>query len=386
MHTIILITIVCAICFGTTKAGPGAYTTDSLAVRAILDANGLDSVEVERYSVISGGRITQLVLMGKGLTIIPKEIGNLTALTFLGLHANMLESIPVEIGNLTNLEFLDLGLNGLTTLPSSIGNLNKLLTLHLQGNQIINIPNEIGGLSSLKKFWINGNKLTTIPTEIGNLVQLEELNLSRNLITILPPEIGKINILKSLYLNLNQLKELPPEIGMLTNLIILDLAYNQLESLPVEITNINPDFYGRIDSNNLCDVPDTIDRWAQAIHMAYFHDTLSWKTLQNCSQAGVERQVMPIKKPEIQIHPNPSYGSTHISFFRNSSAQGYISIYNAYGQRIINLMPTSRPSGKHTAIWDGRDERGVRQENGVYLVRLYLGNNVVSLQKLIFLN
>jgi len=58
------------------------YTCDSLAVRAILDINGLDTRPVEGVTRIdtSNVRIVYLQLSYAQLTSLPPEIGQLTAL------------------------------------------------------------------------------------------------------------------------------------------------------------------------------------------------------------------------------------------------------------------------------------------------------------------
>ncbi len=61
-----------------------------------------------------------LDLSGEGLTILPPDIGDLTALTTLDLGGNQLTALPPEIGDLTNLTYLDLRNNQLTALPPPV--------------------------------------------------------------------------------------------------------------------------------------------------------------------------------------------------------------------------------------------------------------------------
>eukprot|EP00501_MAST-03F_sp_TOSAG23-6_P002032 GSMAST32.ASY1.ANO1.2120.1 assembled CDS len=182
------------------------------------------------------GSVTALDLSNNQLSgSIPKEIGQLTSLKYLGLNDNNLSgtipkeigqlsnlnlldlsfnnniygSIPSEIGKLTNLNFLRLGHNGLTSsIPSEICQLTKLEELSLTYNYLSgSIPKEIGQLKKLKKLKLYNNKLTdTIPTEIGQLKNLEELSLYRNkLAGLIPKEIGQLTNLKCLQLGDNQL-------------------------------------------------------------------------------------------------------------------------------------------------------------------------------------
>ena len=53
---------------------------DAKAVRAILDANGLKNKKVENVSVVKGGRIVKLYIMGLGVENLTSSIGDLTEL------------------------------------------------------------------------------------------------------------------------------------------------------------------------------------------------------------------------------------------------------------------------------------------------------------------
>ena len=87
------------------------YTQDSLAVKAILDSNGLSSTPVSYVTDSSGGRIVNLNLSYKWITTIPPEIGNLTALRTASFANDSLTTLPAEIGNLTALTVLYLYAN-----------------------------------------------------------------------------------------------------------------------------------------------------------------------------------------------------------------------------------------------------------------------------------
>ena len=71
------------------------YGKDSLAVRNILDANGLQSIEVGgALSPLNneGTRIGELNLQGKNLTVIPKDIGQLTYSIATGFKCHFVPS------------------------------------------------------------------------------------------------------------------------------------------------------------------------------------------------------------------------------------------------------------------------------------------------------
>jgi internalin A len=173
-----------------------------------------------------------LNLNGLGLTRLPSEIGQLSALTRLFLHDNQLTSLPPEIGQLSALTVLYLDANQLTSLPPEICQLYELTGLQLNFNQLNSLPPEIGQLYELKELYLNDNHLTSLPPEIGRLSALTKLYLNDNHLTSLPPEIGRLSALKELYLNDNQLTSLPPEISRLKHLSALFLHGNPGLGIP----------------------------------------------------------------------------------------------------------------------------------------------------------
>ncbi|BAY85851.1 Miro domain-containing protein [Calothrix parasitica NIES-267] len=173
--------------------------------------------------------------IGNNLSELPKEIGLLAQLEELQIADNQLSSLPAEIGKLINLQSLYLRSNQLNSLPAEIGQLTSLQSLYLRSNQLNSLPGETGQLTNLKSLNLRSNKLSSLPGEIGQLTHLQSLNLSENQLNSLPGEIGQLTNLQSLDLSSNLLRDLAREIGQLTNLRNLDLNRNQLNSLPGEI-------------------------------------------------------------------------------------------------------------------------------------------------------
>jgi len=121
----------------------------------------------------------ELVLINKGIKILPLEIGSLTNLQYLYLNNNQIKTLPPEIGSLSNLQELYLHNKQIETLPPEIGSLSNLQTLTLSNNKIVTLPPEIGSLSNLQVLYLNNNQIETLPPEIGSLSNLQILHLDR---------------------------------------------------------------------------------------------------------------------------------------------------------------------------------------------------------------
>ena len=113
---------------------------DALAVRAILDANGLGEKKIEDVAIVRNGRVTKLFLMGIGLETIPaaiSELSELRELTAYGLPGlSLLRTVDTAISKCTKLEMLILADNDLTTLPETLVDLKNIHTLSLAGNRL----------------------------------------------------------------------------------------------------------------------------------------------------------------------------------------------------------------------------------------------------------
>ncbi len=71
-----------------------------------------------------------------------------------------------------------------------------------------------------------------------------------------------------------------------------------------------------------------------------------------------------------QNHPNPFNPSTRIGYYVPERSDVRLVIYDVNGRRIRTLVSSSRPAGRHTVEWDGRDDLGAAAASGVYLCRL----------------
>ena len=179
-----------------------------------------------------GGKAASLSLFGMGLTVLPPEIGDLTALKELRLGNNSLTTLPREIGQLSSLTRLYLHDNQLTSVPETLGQLSSLRELYLFGNQLTSIPETLGQLSSLTELYLNNNQLTNVPETLGQLSSLTGLYLDGNQLTSVPETLGQLSSLTHLFLHNSQLTSVPETLGQLTKLELLNLEGNALRELP----------------------------------------------------------------------------------------------------------------------------------------------------------
>ena len=65
--------------------------------------------------------------------------------------------------------------------------------------------------------------------------------------------------------------------------------------------------------------------------------------------------------------------STTIEFNLQKAGTIKLSIYSITGHKVRELAEGKFTAGKHTAVWDGKDERGNAVSSGVYIARLESG-------------
>ena len=53
-------------------------------------------------------------------------------------------------------------------------------------------------------------------------------------------------------------------------------------------------------------------------------------------------------------------------------------IYNLSGQKVHSLVSGDFSAGAHSAVWNGRDDKGIKASSGVYFARLTMGGITAS--------
>ncbi len=87
---------------------------------------------------------------------------------------------------------------------------------------------------------------------------------------------------------------------------------------------------------------------------------------------------MPKEVSLQQNYPNPFNPTTTISFFLPGAGHVSLTIFDAQGKRIRDLIEREFTGGQATAVWDGRNNSGEAVSSGVYFYRLTAENKVLT--------
>ncbi len=75
--------------------------------------------------------------------------------------------------------------------------------------------------------------------------------------------------------------------------------------------------------------------------------------------------------------PNPFNPETLIAFEIPSACDVRLDVHSVDGRLVATLVDGPRAAGRHTAVWNGRDDAGAEVASGVYFVRLAAGGREV---------
>jgi len=71
-----------------------------------------------------------------------------------------------------------------------------------------------------------------------------------------------------------------------------------------------------------------------------------------------------------QNYPNPFNPITNISFYLTKPGQVSLDIYNIKGQKVKNLVDNRLEAGRHTLVWNGKDNSNKTVASGIYLYKM----------------
>lgn len=175
---------------------------------------------------VSGDRVREIRFEKFGLKgTLPKEIGNLKAVTWLRFfyEGGLTGPVPKELGDMTglkNLQFMATGISG--PIPPDIQRLQNLEKIDFGGSNFSGpIPSWLGSLSRCTEMVFTGNKLTgPIPPELGKLGQNTHIRLyffGNNICGEIPPDLAKIKNIGVVSFNYNGVYSKHPDITPLIN-------------------------------------------------------------------------------------------------------------------------------------------------------------------------
>ncbi|KAK4440095.1 putative LRR receptor-like serine/threonine-protein kinase RFK1 [Sesamum alatum] len=211
---------------------------------------------------------------------IPKELGNITSLTYLNLEANQFSgAVPADIGKLINLKTLILSSNQLTgELPSSFADLINLNDFRINDNNLSGrMPDFIQNWKQLTKLEMFASGLEgPIPLNISLLNMLTDLRISdlkgpAQEFPVLRSAPGLVTLILR---NCNITGEIPAYIWRFRVLQMLDVSFNQLVGeIPNHIArNLKLVF---VTGNMLSGyIPDTLLKDGSNIDLSYNNFTL----------------------------------------------------------------------------------------------------------------
>lgn len=84
-------------------------------------------------------------------------------------------------------------------------------------------------------------------------------------------------------------------------------------------------------------------------------------------------------------YPNPFNPTTTISFEIPHDAYVNLEIYNIRGQMVKHLLNTHKAMGKHSVVWDGKDDQGRDCSSGVYYFQLSSSDGIRHTQKMLMM-
>ena len=90
-------------------------------------------------------------------------------------------------------------------------------------------------------------------------------------------------------------------------------------------------------------------------------------TLPPVSVTNNELQIVNYK---LSNYPNPFNPNTTISYQINQSGKVELSVYNIKGQKVKTLINEFKQTGKHSVVWNGKDNNSKRVSSGVYLYKI----------------
>jgi hypothetical protein len=80
----------------------------------------------------------------------------------------------------------------------------------------------------------------------------------------------------------------------------------------------------------------------------------------------------------VSVYPNPSYDSFTISISQPAGKKVWIEIYSVRGEQILSVETTNQEF-----VWKGQNQLKLTAAAGVYIVKVFTENGILSCQRII---
>jgi hypothetical protein len=77
-------------------------------------------------------------------------------------------------------------------------------------------------------------------------------------------------------------------------------------------------------------------------------------------------------------YPNPFNPATTVMYSLPTRSRVEISVYNVWGQKVVDLVDEIKPAGQYQITWDGNDSYGNQVASGIYFARLKANDYIKS--------
>lgn len=115
---------------------------------------------------------------------------------------------------------------------------------------------------------------------------------------------------------------------------------------------------------------------SSAARAEWISDLMSWWNISPVTNS--DSQSPHLLSGIDSIYPNPFNPTTTISFTLSSNDLVDMNVYNIRGQKVRSLLHEARTAGKHSIVWDGKDDKGQTVASGVYYLRMEANDTRVN--------
>ena len=105
----------------------------------------------------------------------------------------------------------------------------------------------------------------------------------------------------------------------------------------------------------------------------------------NSPPVGLSNPMTALSK-KFELHqncPNPFSLSTVIGYQLQESGKVMLKVYNIQGMEVRTLVNKNQAAGKHSVVWDGKNDSGKNVGTGIYFYQLHIDDKSISTKKMI---